>query len=251
MLEVALFVAVCTALLTVNLANRIFRQLRWQAAELASLSSRTMSDQEETARRLSREMHDHFGQTLSAIEANLVAMRHAKAFHTGRLEDCLGLVKDAVDNVREVSQLLRPTILDDFGLDASLRWLAEGFAERTGVQVDYRSSFDARLSGDAETQIFRIAQEALTNISRHSGATEVRMEIAASKSEVVLTVEDNGKGFDEAPAGRGMGMIGMRARARAVQGRVTVESKPGKGTQVRVSVPLSTEVPCPEKSASY
>src|SRR4029079_1896993 len=101
---------------------------RWQAAELAALSSRTMSDQEETASRLSREMHDHFGQTLSAIEANLVSMQRASTFHPGRLEDCLGLVKDAVENVREVSHLLRPSILDDFGMNASLRWLADRFS---------------------------------------------------------------------------------------------------------------------------
>ena len=127
--------------------NRMFRALRWQAAELPGLSSRTMADQEDTASRLSREMHDHFGQTLSAIEANLVAMQNARAFHPGRMEDCLGLVKDAVENVREVSQLLRPSILDDFGLDASLRWLADSFAERTGNNVRYSSSFTGRLDG--------------------------------------------------------------------------------------------------------
>src|SRR5262245_56856944 len=104
-----------------------------------------MSYQEETARRLSREMHDQLGQTLSAIEANLVAMKHARAFNEGRIEDCLALIKDAVANVREVSQLLRPSILDDFGWNASLRWLAETFSERTGIKVDFQSAFSGRL----------------------------------------------------------------------------------------------------------
>ena len=146
LLGVAVLVALGGALLTVYYVNRMVRQLRWQAEELAGLSSRTMNEHEDMASRLSREMHDHFGQTLSAIEANLVSMQHAKAFHQGRIEDCLGLVKDAVGNVREVSQLLRPSILDDFGLDASLRWLAESFAERNGHKVHYSSTFTGRLA---------------------------------------------------------------------------------------------------------
>src|SRR4051812_13638232 len=135
LLGAALLLAISGAIVCVIVLNNVFRRLRWQAAELDGLSSRTMSDHEEMARRLSREMHDEFGQTLSAIEANLVSMQRAHAFHPGRIDDCLGLVKDAVENVREVSQLLRPSILDDFGLNASLRWLAETFAERTGKQV--------------------------------------------------------------------------------------------------------------------
>src|SRR5215813_3985887 len=210
LLGTAALVAILGAIFTVYFLNRMFKRLRWQAAELDALSSRTMSDQEETASRLSREMHDHFGQTLSAIEANLVSMQHSRQYHQGRIEDCLGLVKDAVGNVREVSQLLRPTILDDFGLSASLRWLADGFSERTGVEVSFTSRFDRRLEGDVETQLFRIAQEALTNVARHSGATKVRLDLAATNEEVRLSIMDNGKGFDELDPGRGTGMVGMR-----------------------------------------
>jgi signal transduction histidine kinase len=128
LLASALGIAIVGAFFTIHSVNRAFRSLSWQATELNHLSSRVMSDQEETARRLANEMHDHLGQMLSAIEANLVAMQHARSYHPGRLEDCLGLLKDAVQNVREVSQLLRPSILDDFGLNASLRWLADWFA---------------------------------------------------------------------------------------------------------------------------
>ena len=135
LLGIAVLVAILGAVFTVYFVNRMFLRLRWQAAELTDLSSRTMADQEDAASRLSREMHDHLGQTLSAIEANLVAMQNARAFHPGRLEDGLGLVKDAVENVREISQLLRPSILDDFGLNDSLRWLADSFAERTGITM--------------------------------------------------------------------------------------------------------------------
>lgn len=238
LLGAALAVAVGGALLTVYIVNRMFGRLGWQAAELADLSSRTMSDQEETAQRLSREMHDHFGQTLSAIEANLVSMQNARAFHPGRIEDCLGLVKDAVQNVREVSQLLRPTILDDFGLNASLRWLADSFSERTGKTVRYSGSFNGRLDGAIETQLFRIAQEALTNVSRHANATQVEIDLSGGSHELTLSITDNGKGMDMQAIGRGSGLVGMRARARSAGAILTVNSRPGEGVSVRVQVPL-------------
>jgi signal transduction histidine kinase len=232
----ALVVAVAGAFFTVIIVNRMYRRLAWQTAELRHLSSRTMSHHEEMARRLSREMHDHFGQTLSAIEANLVALHRGRVFHQGRIEDCLGLVKDAVENVREVSHLLRPTILDDFGLTASLRWLADGFAERTGKRVRFSSSFDGRLDDEAETQIFRIAQEALTNVARHSGATEVTMGLTATRSWARLTVADNGNGIQN--EGKGMGLVGMRARARAAGGKMSLVSQAGRGVCVTVELPL-------------
>ena len=212
----------------------MFRQLRWQAAELAHLSSRTMRDQEETARRLSREMHDHFGQTLSAIEANLVAMQRARAFIQGRLEDCMGLVKDAVGNVREVTQILRPTILDDFGLNASVRWLADSFSERTGTPVRYTTSFSGRLDGERETQLFRIVQEALTNVARHSGATEVLVDLSATDEQLRLSISDNGKGIRSGKFGPRDGLVGMRARTRAAGGKLRMESKPGEGVSITI-----------------
>lgn len=249
LLAFALLSAAGGAVLTVRLVNRMFRRLEWQASELAQLSSRTMSDQEDTAQRFSHEMHDHFGQTLSAIEANLVAMQHSQAYKPDRLEDCLALVKDAVDNVREMSQLLRPSILDDFGLDASLRWLADSFSDRTGIHVEYRSSFEGRLDAERETQLFRIAQEALTNVARHAKATEVRIELATTDGALRLTIADNGRGFREpilpavpaaSPATRekgGLGLVGMRARARAVGGTLKIDSIPEGGVCIVLAVP--------------
>jgi signal transduction histidine kinase len=183
-------------------------------------------------------MHDHFGQTLSAIEANLVAMQRARGFHQGRLEDCMGLVKDAVGNVREVTQLLRPTILDDFGLNASVRWLAEGFSERTGIPVRYTSSFSGRLDGERETQLFRIVQEALTNVARHSAATEVLVDLSAGSGELRLSISDNGRGIRSEDVTRGTGLVGMRARTRAAGGKVWMESKPGEGVSIKIELPL-------------
>jgi signal transduction histidine kinase len=238
LLGVALAVATAAAVFTIYVVNQIFRRLRWQASELAHLSSRSMSDQEAMAQRFSHELHDHFGQSLSAIEANLVAMQNSGAYQASRIEDCLALIKEAVDNVREASQLLRPSILDDFGLDASLRWLAESFSERTGIRVEYRGSFSERLESETETQLFRIAQEALTNVARHSSATEARMELSSDGNTLRLTVADNGKGFVSEKARTGMGLPGMRARARTAHGLLKIESVHGQGVTIRVELPL-------------
>ena len=250
LLAAASLVAILGAIFTVYWVNRIFRRLAWQAQELAALSSRTMSDQEETASRLSREMHDHFGQTLSAIEANLVSMQHARSFHPGRLEDCLGLVKDAVENVREVSQLLRPSILDDFGLNDSLKSLAESWADRSGKEVRYTSTFSGRLHRNVETQIFRIAQEALTNVARHSHATQVRIELGQDDDTLRLTISDNGNGMSVTKATRGTGLVGMRARARAAGGTLAVDSSPGNGVRICAELPLRDPAYVTENSHS-
>ena len=238
LLSGALGLAFAGAVLTVYFANRMFGQVRSQALELRLLSSRTMSDQEETARRFSRELHDHLGQTLSALEANLVAMQHAQKFDAGRIEDCFVVLKDAVEHVREFSQLLRPSILDDFGLNASLQWLGDKFSERTGIVFQFSSSFEGRLPGETETQLFRIAQEALTNVGRHSGATEVTMQIAAGDKLVRLRVVDNGKGLVPPMRKNGLGLAGMRARALAAGGTVSIQSSAGSGVSVVAEVPL-------------
>ena len=135
-------------------------------------------------------------------------------------------MEQSISNVRELSQLLRPTILDDFGLDASLRWLVARFRERTSIEVDYQSTFDGRLPDETETHLFRIVQEALTNIARHSGATRVSISLRADDGSVRLTLSDNGRGL-AADRRNGMGLSGMRARAGSSGGELKIESKSG------------------------
>ena len=142
--------------------------MEWQTAELGRVSFHMLEDQEAAARRFSHELHDELGQSLTAVKTNLSALAAAgggDAAETGaRLADCLRLVDEAIGNVREMSQLLRPTILDDFGLAAGLRWLCEGFGQRTGIDVACEVPFSGRLPDGAETHLFRIAQEALSLI---------------------------------------------------------------------------------------
>jgi signal transduction histidine kinase len=237
-LSACLVLALIFSLLTVRMATGLFRKMEWQASELSRVSWRMLDNQESAARRFSHELHDELGQALTALRTNLMWISRTSAADK-RVADCVELVDGAISNVRELSQLLRPTVLDDFGLDASLRWLAEKFAERTAITVDYQSDFSGRLPDETETHLFRIAQEALTNVARHSGARRVEVRLRVSDSRLGLTISDNGSGLlqPEAAAERGMGMIGMRARARSAGGELAVRSEPGRGVSVEALVP--------------
>ena len=234
----SLLLALGCAILTVRLAAGMLRKLEWQAGELSRVSWHLLENQETAARRFSHELHDELGQALTALKANLLALRSQPGLN-GRLEDCVAVVDRAIQNVRELSQLLHPTILDDFGLDAGLRWLAEGFMQRTGIEVDYRSDFSGRLAEETETHLFRICQEALTNVARHSGASRVRIELRSSGDQVRVTVADNGRGLpgDGSALRRGLGLIGMQARARSAGGELSFANQPGGGLRIEVHAP--------------
>jgi signal transduction histidine kinase len=150
------------------------------------------------------------------------------------------LVDEAIANVRELSQLLRPVILDDFGLDAGLRWLTEKFGQRVRIKIEYESHLAGRLESKTETHLFRIAQEGLTNIARHSQATNVIITLKAEADTVRLTILDNGRGLSpdrqESPAS--LGLIGMRARARECGGTLALLPVQPNGLRIVVEVPL-------------
>lgn len=218
----------------------LFKRLESQASDLTRLQYAFLETQEDVARRFSHELHDELGQALAAVKANLSALRGNP--EPARVEDCMLLVDDAIRDVREMSQLLRPTVLDDFGLDAALRALTERFAQRTGIQVEYRSNAEGlRLRDEAETHLFRIAQEGLTNVARHSGASAVNVELNTSGREVRLKIQDNGKGGspEERKESRGLGLAGMQTRARGCGGELIVQSERGKGFGVAVSCPVN------------
>ena len=238
----SVLLALLFAVITVRMVSRLVRGMEWQTAELGRVSWHMLEDQEATARRFSHELHDELGQSLTAIKTNLAALAAGGEANAERTSDCLRLVDEATANVRQMSQLLRPTILDDFGLAASLRWQVEGFAARTGIDARFESNFDGRLPGETETHLFRIAQEALTNVARHAAAHRVTVTLTAEKGRLRLSVEDDGKGLAGTPAeGRGMGMIGMRARARIAGGELTERSQPGQGVLIEVRLPIPDE----------
>ncbi len=239
LLGACLALALLCAVLTVAFARKSIRNIEWHASELGRVSWHMLQSQEATARRFSHELHDELGQSLAAVRANLTSADAQDWTH--RREDCVQLVDSAIANVRELSQLLRPVILDDFGLDASLRWLSERFSQRTNIRVDYNSSFHDRLADETETHLFRIAQEAFTNVARHSGATEVQVELSERDGTVTLTVQDNGRGLsqDDENYSPSLGMTGMRARARQVGGEFRSKKPAGGGLKIEVQVPMS------------
>ncbi len=230
--------ALLCAVLTVRVVLELFRKMERQTSELSRVSWHMLENQETTARRFSHELHDELGQSLTALKANLHGLEVRGAADRPRLVDCVSLVNEAIGNVRELSQLLHPTILDDFGLGAAIRWLSERFTERTGIEVDYKSDFTGRLGDETETHLFRISQEALTNVARHSGATRVEIELRQRGGKIKLTIADNGRGLEPSEE-QGMGLIGMRARARSAGGELKISSARGKGLTIEVEAPFS------------
>jgi signal transduction histidine kinase len=226
LLSACLLLAVVCAFFTVRITTRLFRQMEAQAGDLARVSWHMLENQETVARRFSHELHDELGQSLTAIKANIAALDSTRPPDPTRLDDCRHLVDEAIQNVREMSHLLRPTILDDFGLDAGLRWQAERFTQRSGIEVDYQSGFHERLADETETHLFRIVQEALTNVARHSGATKVGIALNRDGDRIHLTIRDNGHGFTGQNGG-GLGLVGMRARARSIGGELNIASAGG------------------------
>lgn len=238
LLGACLVLALLCALVTLGFARASIRKIESQASELSRVSWHMLQDQESLARRFSHELHDELGQSLAAIKANL------NASHAGdtaaRRADCIVLVDEAIANVRELSQLLHPVILDDFGLDAGLRWLTDGFAQRTGIRTTYACSFSGRMNNETETHLFRIAQEGLTNVARHSGATWTTVELHPEGDRVRLSIEDNGRGMREGqqPSQPSLGLTGMRARTHEIGGELRLSKPDGGGLRIEVDVPL-------------
>ncbi len=224
---------------TVRVSAGLFRKLQLQATELTQMQYQFLETQENVARRFSHELHDELGQALTAVKANLSALRTAS--DESRVDDCMRLVDRAIQDVREMSQLLRPTILDDFGLDAALRSLADSFSQRTALAVNYAGNLGAqRLRDETETHLFRIAQEALTNIARHAQATSVAIGLNKHGEHVSLTIRDNGRGFDANGRAKssGLGLAGMQTRARGCGGTLRVNASAGKGVEIEVACPI-------------
>ena len=238
----SVLLALIFAAITIKMTLDLTRRMEWQTGELSRVSFHMLEDQEATARRFSHELHDELGQQLTAMKTNLAALDSGGVVNRARLEDCLRLADEAIGNVRQMSQLLHPTILDDFGLEAGLRWLAEGFTARTGIAVRVESNQPDRMSDETEIHLFRIAQEALTNVARHSGAKSVEMKLESNAGQVCLSIRDDGRGLSAQSSGNGgMGMIGMRARARSAGGDVEIQPAPGGGVLIEVRAPLKHE----------
>jgi signal transduction histidine kinase len=216
---------------------------------LRELSARLLQLQDDERRRIARELHDSVGQMLAALGMNLATVgtdieRLAKTAST--INDSAALVQELSKEVRTISHLLHPPLLDEAGLASALRWYIEGFAQRSKIKIDLKFPADfGRLPRESETAIFRTVQECLTNIHRHSESPTATIRIAASDSHVRIEVEDRGKGippekqFEMASTGiPGVGIRGMRERLRQLGGSLDIHSS-GKGTLIIARVPVA------------
>jgi signal transduction histidine kinase len=194
-------------------------------------------------RGLTRELHDQVGQPLTALSINLdylleqLSGKSETSIITS-LYDSKALVKKIMALIRDIIAYLRPQILDDYGLEASIRWFSERFSQRTKIPIVFKGGgIKQRLPRDVETNLFRIVQESLTNISKYANAGKATIAMKDSEEKVRLTISDDGLGFDPSNTERkGLGLLGMRERVEAIGGELRVESSPGKGTRVTVEV---------------
>lgn len=243
LLSAGLLVAFACAWLVIRGARRLYRQIALQSDELDRVSWQLLEKQESLARRLSHELHDELGQSLTALKTNISRHGASGCGDTEWMNDCTGLLRDSIRSAHEISQLLRPTILDDFGLESALRWLCERFEERHATDVVCHCDVRGRLDEQTETHLFRIAQEALTNVARHAHAGSVSVNLSEQGGAIVLRVSDDGVGLgaNGDSSHRSFGLTGMKARARSLKGEMTIQTGAGRGTTIQVSFPR-TEV---------
>lgn len=229
---------------------RLWEELRQKEQLRSELLARSLAAQEGERQRIARELHDATGQSLNAILFGLKTAEAALASNPGQARTIIERLKSAAsDTVRELQGIiydLRPSLLDDLGLLPALRWYAETRLEENGIHVAWHvTGVERRLPADVETALFRIAQEAMTNIAKYACAQQVFIEFTFEARQIILQISDNGQGFDlegvlagRLQDGRGLGLLGMRERAELLGGRLEVQTEVGRGTSVRVQLPL-------------
>jgi signal transduction histidine kinase len=256
---VALLLSLVVGLSVSRHVSRLDRRLRAElaanaenAVQLHRLSARLVRAQEDERRLIARELHDEVGQALTAVKMQLaLARRSVPGDQAGAIDEARSITDAALQSVRQISRLLHPPMLEDTGLAATLDWYLRGFSERTGVPVEFvHSGMEERAAPEVETCLFRMVQEATTNIARHADATSCRVYLQRLPSSVVLTVEDNGAGFEPNTARRGqaegVGLLGIQERVTDARGTFRMESAPGRGTRITVELPALALPPGPD-----
>ena len=223
--------------------GRLFEQVSAGRERLAALSQRLIEVQEIERQHLARELHDEFGQVLTALKLNLDGIDRMPA-PTGqaRLRNARQHLDDLLARVRDLSLDLRPPMLDELGLLSALLWLVDRYSHQSNIQMHIEhDGLDRRFAPEIETGAYRIVQEALTNVARHAGVTQATVRLWVEDRTLTIQIVDTGKGFDPALAsadGARGGVLGMRERARLLGGNLTVESTPGGGTSVTAELPV-------------
>jgi signal transduction histidine kinase len=224
--------------------EQVVARTRAETAQRA-LSAKLLTLQDEERRRFARELHDSVGQHLAAMKMG-ISLLQSKLPGDEIVQDCLKLLDDSIAETRTISHLLHPPLLDEAGLNSACRWFVEGFAKRSGIQVNLEIQDDGnRLAEGIELVLFRVLQESLTNVHRHSGAARADVTLQAAGNRMILRIRDYGQGmpagvlhsFQQEEAGAGVGLAGMTERMREIGGRLEIHSS-AAGTEVVATAPV-------------
>ena len=222
-------------------------RLRESEDKLRRLAAHLISVREEERAHIAREIHDELGQVLTGLkmEVTWLAKRLKDKPLIEKTDSMCALIDSSVQTVRKIATGLRPEMLDDMGLIAAVAWQAKEFQKRTGIRCRAKLPAEVKFDIDISTTMFRIFQEILTNVARHSRATRVDIELTLSAEQIGLEVSDNGVGIqdNELHARKSLGLLGMQERALLFGGDVRIHGSPGHGTRVSVTIPLSSRKP--------
>ncbi|HRQ65468.1 MAG TPA: sensor histidine kinase [Xanthomonadaceae bacterium] len=229
--------------------QRLLEGLADSQRQFKHLARSVFRVQEDERRRLARELHDGLGQSMTALKHRLsaIAEQAGPAAEIGdALRAALTLCAGILEETRELSRLLRPQILDDLGLAPALRWLARSIGEAGGPAVTVHVDLEGlELDADLSTLLFRAAQEALANVLKHAEARQVRLDLWRESGHLVLSIRDDGRGFDPAQAraaargGAGTGLGSLHDRVRVYDGSMHINSMPGQGCEIRLQIPMT------------
>ncbi len=211
-----------------------------------NISKFLIKAQEEERKKIARELHDEIGQALTAIKINLEILRKKLDPNLlSYIEDSINLIDKTIDQVRNLSLNLRPSLLDDLGLSPSLKWYIEKGKNRSNLNIEYIFDFDQeKINKDLAIVIFRIIQESIINIIKHAQAKNVFLEVKEEEKNIIINIKDDGIGFDaeniweKVKEGRALGILGIKERVELFNGKMELKSKRGEGTEIRVVLPF-------------
>jgi PAS domain S-box-containing protein len=235
--------AVCLIASDLSEMKRAEQELRASSEQLRNLAAHLLSVREEERARISREVHDELGQSLTSVKMDLAWLAGRLPPGNGqirkRIRSTRQLADSIIQSIRRISTELRPAVLD-LGLAAAVEWQVQEFQTRSGIQCTVRLLTQEVFASDVSTVLFRILQEALTNVARHAKAARVEVVLQKQRDRLVLLIRDNGRGFDQVDPSlsKSLGLLGMRERAAILGGQVNISSAPGKGTSVTARIPL-------------
>ncbi len=262
----ALLASVVVASLATRYAGRLERHIHEQMLKdaentrnLQRLSAKLVSAQEDERRTIARDLHDEVGQALTAIKVELAVAGKGALLPTregAAFEEARKLTDHSLQLVRDLSQMLHPAMLDDLGLPETVAWYLNAFSKRTGIRAELvQDRTEERLASEIETCLYRIVQEAVTNVARHAEARSCRVYLQRLPRTVLLTVEDDGRGFPSPDgtagreAGRGLGLLGIKERVSGFRGSLAIETAFEKGTRLTVELPALPRQQTPEDAA--